>query len=149
MSANFTTGAPVVKSRKPYQPPPVRVNGQTPLFLAARRIASGGPLAYASKRYRKGMPMKKSMFAALLALGFAAVASAADPVSPTLESVDRGVQTLAEQLGEAQAQVADLQKRVEEIEGRLGEAQRPVSAFESIESRLEDVEEELKDLERR
>ena len=93
--------------------------------------------------------MKTAVLAAILALAFAAAAGAIEPAPPpTLESLDREVQALTDQLRTATDDLAALRQRVADIEDRLGESYRGSSPFDTVERRLEELEKDVDDLER-
>jgi predicted RNase H-like nuclease (RuvC/YqgF family) len=82
-------------------------------------------------------------------VALAGTAWAIDPVPATLESLNREVQGLTDQLRETTDKIAALQDRLDTVEKRLGETYRAPSPFDTVERRLEDLEKDVGDLKRR
>jgi predicted nucleic acid-binding Zn-ribbon protein len=89
--------------------------------------------------------MKISILSALLAVACAATAGALEPPPATLESLDREVQALTDQLREEVQKTAEIQQRLDAIEDRLGPSYGG-SPFDTIERRLEELEKDVNDL---
>ena len=93
--------------------------------------------------------MKTFLLAGCLALALTASAWAIDPVPATLDSLDREVQALTDQLRETTDKIGALQTRLDTVEQRLGESFQAPSPFNTVERRLEDLEKAVGNLKSR
>lgn len=73
---------------------------------------------------------------------------AVDVAPPSLQSVDRDLDDLADRIRDVQDRIAAVETRIDEIEKRLGQSFGPSTPFNTVERRLDDIEDEIDRLKR-